>query len=702
VRLHDADPCDAVLIGAILIGLILGLAAGGSIWNLANIKLERIAFLLGAVVLRFATEAFIANGVGIAESLRLPLYGGAYALLLAGLWPNRDFPGLSMAFVGILGNTIAIVANGGHMPIWQPSLEGAGLTLDDVRTAFHSVLPMTLDANFLIHAGPLGDVIPIPFPVVRNVASVGDLFLSAGLGFFLFATVVQTPEELDEIEMEAIERRLSGLAASARLPGAPTVFGETRVRAETGLSAGVAEAAALERPALFGSDVPGISAPALAPLPLELEMSAERAVAAPIPRPIPQLVERARRNPYAQLAVNGTFSALWTGQVISLFGDRVHQVALAFLVLGATNSPLATAAVFIAATLPNLLFSPIAGTFVDRWDHREVMIVSDLLRAAIVLLVPIAAITSLILVYPLTFLLTTISIFFRPARIAALPRIVPEEQLVTANSATWLAETLADIVGYPLAGLFVGFLGATTLGLAFWFDSATYIASAALIWTIVIPPVVRKAEEVAARAGVFTELRQGWAFLRGQTLLMANTAQAVVGQFTIGALIALTPVYARDAIAPSGFDVKAVYAFLETGIGVGNLIGGFVIGLIGARLARGRTVIVGYIGAGLSVALLGIANQLPLALGLMVGLGVANMVFVIPSQTLFQEKTPADLMGRVLGIRFALVFGSMTVAMGVGGVLGEFFGAPAVIGALGVVTLGAGVAGLFVPAVRDA
>jgi len=692
-----------MLIGAILVGLILGLAAGGSIWNLANVKLDRLAFLLGAVVLRFATEALIANGVDFADTLRLPLYGGAYALLLAGLWPNRDFPGLSVAFVGILGNTLAILANAGHMPIWQPSLEAAGLTINDVRTAFHSVLPITLDANFLLHAGPLGDVIPIPFPVIRNVASVGDLFLSAGLGFFLFATVVQSPEEVDEIEMEAIERRLSGLAASTRLPGAPTTFGETRVRAETGLGAGLAESAALERPVAFGSQAPGMSTPALAPLPIELEMSGEGAIAAPaIPRPIPQIVERARRNPYAQLALNGTFSALWTGQVISLFGDRVHQVALAFLVLGATNSPFLTAAVFVAATLPNLLFSPIAGTFVDRWDHREVMIVSDLLRAAIVLLVPIAAITSLALVYPLTFLLTSISIFFRPARIAALPRIVPEDQLVTANSATWLAETLADIVGYPLAGLFVGFLGATSLGLAFWFDSATYVASAALIWTIVIPPVARRAGQALEQTGVLTELREGWRFLRGQTLLLANTAQAVVGQFTMGALIALTPVYARDVIGPSGFDAKAVYAFLETGIGVGNLVGGFAIGLIGARLARGRTVILGYVGAGLAVALLGIANQLPLALGLMIGLGVANMVFVIPSQTLFQEKTPADLMGRVLGIRFALVFGSMTFAMAAGGILGEVFGPAAVIGALGVMTVGAGLAGLLVPAVRDA
>ena len=72
-------------------------------------------------------------------------------------------------------------------------------------------------------------------------------------------------------------------------------------------------------------------------------------------------------------------------------------------------------AIFLVATLPNLLFGPIAGTLVDRWDHREVMIVSDLLRAGLVLLIPIAAVTNLALAYPLVFLLTTVSIFFRPA-----------------------------------------------------------------------------------------------------------------------------------------------------------------------------------------------------------------------------------------------------------------------------------------------
>ena len=101
------------------------------------------------------------------------------------------------------------------------------------------------------------------------------------------------------------------------------------------------------------------------------------------------------------------------------------------------------------ATLPNVLFGPFAGTLVDRWEHKEVMIVSDLLRAAVILLIPIAVTINVLLVYPLVFTVTTISIFFRPARVAILPRIVDEEDLLTGNSALWIAEVAADVIGYP-------------------------------------------------------------------------------------------------------------------------------------------------------------------------------------------------------------------------------------------------------------
>ena len=195
----------------------------------------------------------------------------------------------------------------------------------------------------------------------------------------------------------------------------------------------------------------------------------------PIPRLSPEVVARLRRHPYVRLALNGSFTALWSGQLISLFGDRVHQVAIAAIVFVVTDSPIAVALVFVAATLPNLLFGPLAGTLVDRWDHREVLVVSDILRAAVAV-VPIAASTNILLVFPLVFLLTTISIFFRPARVAILTRLVREDELLTANSALWVGETIADVIGFPLAGLFVA-LVANAVSVAFWFDGATYLAS---------------------------------------------------------------------------------------------------------------------------------------------------------------------------------------------------------------------------------
>ena len=88
---------------------------------------------------------------------------------------------------------------------------------------------------------------------------------------------------------------------------------------------------------------------------------------------------------------------------------------------------------------------------------------------------PVAILINVWLAYPIVFAITTVSIFFRPARVAILPRIVTEQDLLSANSAMWVGETIADVIGYPLAGLFVLFL-ADSLPLAFWFDAATYLA----------------------------------------------------------------------------------------------------------------------------------------------------------------------------------------------------------------------------------
>ena len=654
-----------MLIVGPFLGLLLGLAVGGRLDNLATIRLRLLQAIFLGFFLRAGVEYAITTDNGPIDALRVPLYAAAFAMLLIGLWANRDQAGLSLAFVGVLLNAIPILVNAGHMPVWGPAFDASGLPLDTSFGLLHKLLPGTDSASFLLNAGPLGDIVPIPLPFYRNVASIGDVFLTAGLTFFLFASTVRTSLELDEVSEAAIRRRLSSIAPwRAETEWAPVVGTTSRGFGATTTLGG-----------------PGVQA-------------------FPVPA-FPPIVERVRRHPYVRLALDGSFSALWTGQLISLIGDRVHQVALAFVVFYATGSEIALGAVFFVSLLPNLLFGAIAGTLVDRWDHREVMIVSDLLRAALVLLIPILAVTNLVLVYPMVFLVTTISMFFRPAKGAILPRLVAEEDLTTANSAMWIAETFADIGGYAVAGLFVALLG-SQLPLAFWADAVTYVASAILIASISVAPLQRAAS-VAGQAGssFVAELREGWRFLRNEPAVFANTLQATVAQFMLGIFIALMPAYAATSISGAPVAGSAVYGFLEGGVGAGNLIGGFVIGLIGSRIALGRMVIVGYVVTGGCVAALALTGNFATAMALVFGAGVGNLAFVIPSQTIVQTHTPPELMGRLLGLQFTMVFGSMAIATGVGGVMGQFLGVPLTLGLFGLLTAVAGLVGLFLPAVRD-
>ncbi|HEX5828600.1 MAG TPA: MFS transporter [Candidatus Limnocylindrales bacterium] len=709
-----------MLIGGIVLGLVLGLVLGGKLERLADIRLRYLPLLFIAVIVRFGTEILLGAGVGILDTLRLPLFGLAYGLLLWTLWHNRAYPGLALAFVGIALNAIVILVNGGRMPVWMPAYEFAGLD-GPLNSVLHIPLEST-DPEFFRRLGPLSDVIPIPIPPFNNVASIGDVFLSAGLAFFLFATLLRSSAETQAAMDEAREGRLLGVSGTARLRATGATAPGT-VPPSTGLSPALEDTAALERPLMLGSPSTGMAAPALTAFPEAASATAAGtgraatiAVGARPPRR--STLARVRRHPYVRLALNGSFSALWFGQLISLFGDRVNQIALLYFVYQTTNSPLQVALTFVASNLPNLLFSPVAGALVDRWDQKQVLVVSDILRAALVLLVPVAIYINVWLAYPLVFLITTVSLFFRPARISILPRIVAERDLLSANSAMWVGDTIADVVNYPLAGIFVLFLG-SSVALAFWLDAVTYLASAALLATMVVPPIVRRArakvnewgepveggevEEAPAGPPSVREIRQdlkeGWAFLRGEATLLANTIQGTAAQLAVGVVTALGIVIAKE-IDPVG--ATATYAFMETAIGVGNLLGGFVLGLVASRVSKGRLIIGAYTAFGILVMLVGLLPPFQVMLALMFAIGVANMAFVIPSQTLFQERTPPEMMARAVSFRFALVFGGMTVATTVLGLVANVSGIGPVIVFAGLIAVIAGLAGLLFPAVRDA
>ncbi len=662
-----------MLLLAVLFGVIAGLLAGGRVSNLLSARLRYGVLIVAALLLRIATQWLIDQGVDIVDQLRLPLFALSFGMLVVALWLNRAQPGLLLAMVGVGANGIAIVLNGGYMPVYLPAVELAGLSAADLSPTFHVLLPTQLGLDFLLAGGPIGDVLPFLVPYLTNVISIGDVLLAAGIAWFLFAAIARGSSDPDEGVVTLWSER----------PASERVTRDARP-------------AVVTRPAILGSGM-GSTPPTHLGVALDQATHYAPAVGAPT------LGQRIRAHPYVRLARDARFSAFWLAGTISLFGDRLHQIALGVMVLSLTGSAMQTGLVWVAATLPNLFLGPIAGTFVDRWDQKHVMIVSDLLRAGLVLTLPFVVEIEVWLVYPIVFVVTTVSLFFRPAKAAIVPRIVRREDLTPANGAIWTGETMADIAGFPLAGVFVAFLG-TNLALAFWVDAVTYVISAVLLVGLAIPPVARAtAVHVRGALGAFvTELREGWQFLRGDAAMFQNTLVSVIAQISIGATLALMVVYTNESLAGDTIPYPESYAVIEAAIGLGNLVGGFVVGAIGARLRKGWLVITGFAAMGLATIVLGLTNNEVLAIGAAVVIGIFNLVYVIPSQTLFAERTPQGLMGRVIAIRSSIVMGALTGAMAVSAGLADVVDAGAIIAATGVLTVVAAVFAAWLPAVRDA
>jgi MFS family permease len=641
-----------MFLSAIVLALVVGALAGGGLPRLADLRLRWLWILGLALAVRFAATLLRLGDIGP----DLPLgaaFVASYGLIFVWLWGNWRVPGLQIAAVGIGLNTLAVVLNGGQMPIWTAAFTAAGFTPDALaHDPFHFLLSAGSVADFVRQGGIFGDVVPIPIPLIRDVVSIGDTLLAVGIFWAIVYSMTR--------------------------PNAPT-----RAAYTLGLRP--------SDPFANASPFPGGQAQSVGSTPaLAAAVAGGAAVAIPL--------ERAE-SPYLALVRNRNFSLLWVGQLISFFGDRVNQVALGVLVLQ-RGTALDVGIVFAATAVPNVFLGPLAGALVDRWDRRTTMIVCDLVRAGLVLLVPLAINVHIGLVYLIALAVATVGLLFRPAKTAIVPRIVDEERLVTANSASSINETLADLIGYPVAAAIVAGL-AGLIGAAFVLDSATYLVSGILIWGMVVPRDELSTEPFSVRA-ILREMAEGWRFLTHRAELLANTAVSTVAQLAFGAEIVCSLIYAKDVLDQSFLPFPENYGWLMASLGLGSVVGGVAIGWFASNLPKGPMTIAGFIGLGLAMVGAGLTRSPQVAIALFFAMGFANMLYLVPTITLFQELTPQRLFGRVVSSRQALTFGAMAISMGAAGYLAGVVGAATVLMLGGGLIALAGVGGLLVPAMRGA
>jgi predicted MFS family arabinose efflux permease len=343
------------------------------------------------------------------------------------------------------------------------------------------------------------------------------------------------------------------------------------------------------------------------------------------------------------LRVRG-FALLLVGQAISEAGNWIAVIAIwGFASFKFDVGPGDLALLFVVLSVPGALLGPLLGVPIDRLGPRRTLVLANVLGLLDALLLTQAHSYTAIIVLALP--LGLIEALATASLDAIPPRIVPDEQLVTANALLGGAQDLAIVVG-PLAAALVN----SQWGLegAFLADAATFLVGALVALRISVEPVPRDPE--AHVTSTWHELREGLRLARRTAGLRWTLAVASCVYLLWAVFGVLEPLYVRDVLGGS----DSTFALLQTVFGVGLVLTGLSLAVVGDRVARPRYVALAMIVSGATAALyLGTESEVVAFVGVFLW-GVDTAFFFVPTRTLLQRYAPAAFHGRVLSLNQSL------------------------------------------------
>jgi len=280
---------------------------------------------------------------------------------------------------------------------------------------------------------------------------------------------------------------------------------------------------------------------------------------------------------------NRNFLRLWLAQLISQFGDRVHQMALVGLIAERSGVSTTHLAKLMAFTiLPVFVIQPFAGVLIDRWDRKTTLFVCDIARGLLVLLIPIMFMRweTIVPIYIIVFLAFSFSRFYVPAKMSIIPDIVDEDQLISANSLVTTTGMIASVLGLGLGGLMIEKLGARN---GFIVDAITFFLSASIIFTIV-PKKIKVSKNVILEGGkkIVADIKTTFwqEFVSGFKYLFAHKEiRFIANMFFIllsgvGAIYVVSIVFIQEVFGSKTMHLGSVAVSLCVGLFLGVLIYG--------------------------------------------------------------------------------------------------------------------------------
>lgn len=327
------------------------------------------------------------------------------------------------------------------------------------------------------------------------------------------------------------------------------------------------------------------------------------------------------------------------------------------------GSVMALANLLLFTIIPVFIIGPVAGVYVDRWDRKTVMVISDVLRGLLVLLIPLCVWLKMMpVVYVLVFCMFSATRFFLPSKMAFIPEIVDKDKIMVANSLSNTTRMIATVMGFALAGFIVNRIGYMA---GFYLDSLSFFISGALIASITAPEKIRDVKkdieitkdliDKTLRRNVWQEIMEGFGFMFKKTRMKIVTSAMFFVMAGAGSVFCVIIVFVQQSFGSITEDLGVLGVFL----GVGLFLGTVLYGKFGQALSKVRTIFVSITVSGLFVGLFAIcvkshptlitAGIIAMAIG-----ASAGPVFVCAA-TLIHTLVPDEARGRI--------FSSMEIVM---------------------------------------
>ncbi|MEV0374170.1 MFS transporter [Streptomyces sp. NPDC050636] len=366
------------------------------------------------------------------------------------------------------------------------------------------------------------------------------------------------------------------------------------------------------------------------------------------------------------------FRLLLAGAAAGQLGSQVTLVALPLVAVLQLNAPAFQVGLLTAAeTAAFLLVGLPAGAWVDRLRKLPLLIRADLVRAAAMASVPLAAVAgvlSMAQLYAVALVTGVATVFFDVAHQSFLPRLLPNEQLVAGNGALETIRSSAQVAGPGIGGGLVQLLGAP---LAIVVDAIGYAVSALFLWRIKHP---ESRPQRAPDAALRKDIAEGLRFVFGHPLLRVIAAATGLANLFSAILMATQAVFLVRVL---GLEPAAVGLVLSAAA-IGGLAGALCAGPLGARLGRARIIWLSPLATGPFAVLLPLSGQGAGAMLFAVGTGVVvfgAVVYNVAQVSFRQALCPPRLLGRMNATLRFVMWGTLPLGALVGGALAEAFGA---------------------------